>query len=90
MPIYQSNDRTNPAWVLDQIKSRPEDISWVGACFVRCTTFLDLYIKQQIDRATLKFNLVNIRGTKHEYASYQESIHKNQLDDLINPLIESL
>lgn len=90
MPIYQSNDKTNPAWVLEQIKGKPEDVSWVGACHKRCMTFLDLYVKKQIDAATLRFNLVNIRGTKHEYASYQESIRKDQLDDLINPLIETL
>lgn len=89
MAIYQQNDRTNPQWVHDQITLK-NDPSWVNACEIRSKQFLNMYLTNQIDARTLKFNLQNIKGTKHEYATYEENLRKNQLDDIINPIIESL
>lgn len=90
MTIYQSNDKTNPVWILEQLRRRPDDISWVGACAARYITMLALYTENKIDTPTLKYNLVNIMGTKHDFATYDENVAKNQLDDYINPLIETL
>lgn len=89
MAIYQQNDRTNPQWVYDQLTFK-DDPSWINACEIRIKKFLNLYLTNQVDAKTLKFNLQNIKGTTHEYATYEEILRKNHLDDLLNPLIESL
>lgn len=90
MTVYQHNDRTDPAWVLLQLDVIPEDPSWAGAAVKRARHFLRMYNNKEIDKRTLRFNLVNIRGTKNEYSTYEESIRKNILDDFLNPLIETL
>jgi hypothetical protein len=90
MPVYQHNDRTDPEWVLAQLNAIPEDSSWAGAAVVRARFFLRQYNNKEIDKRALKFNLVNIKGTKQEYATYEEKIRKNILDDFLNPLIDIL
>jgi hypothetical protein len=89
MALFQQNDRTNPEWVYNQLNPS-QNPGWINACETRTKNFLGMYLNKQIDVGTLKFNLINIRGTKHEYSTYEENLRKNQLDDLINPLIESL
>lgn len=90
MAIYQQNDRHDPTWVLLSLEQISQDETWVSAGVSRAKTFLKLYINKEIDAACLKFNLLNIKNTRHEYATYEENIRKNILDDILNPLIDIL
>lgn len=90
MSIYQLNDPTNPAWVREQLKSFSNDPTWVGAGAARAISYIRLYEEKQLDRTGLVFNLNNIKKSKHDFATYEENLRKNKLDDYLNPLIDKL
>jgi hypothetical protein len=90
MAVYQRNDVTNPAWVLEQLEGMLPDDSWVGAATTRAVTMLRLHKLEQIDNQALAFNLSNIRKVTQDHPLYEDSLRKNRLDEILNPLIDKL
>lgn len=64
---------------------------WVESCVQRAKFCIDLYeTQQELGGQWLLHNIDTIMRTRHEYATYQETLAKTQLNDLLSPIVNQL
>ena len=90
MALVQNNDPRNVGQALSRLAELLPNESWVGALVQRSISMLQLYDTKQIDGNALVFNLRNIKQVSQDHVTYEEALHKNKLDDILNPLIDNL
>lgn len=64
--------------------------TWADALVIRAIEAIDQYRKHLYGVDTLVWKLETIKKTQHEYSTHDESIKKEKVGDIINPLINKL
>lgn len=64
--------------------------TWVDAVVIRALQIIGMFQRNEIDVGSLVWNLETIKKTKHEYSTHDESIKKEKVVEVLNPLIDKL